>query len=201
MVHEMLSLLEQKTRWFDPASLTPGGTDRFDTLHLIHPAIGMPRAGKRLIPLISVMNGSAEGKKKRKTSSRKPVVQEYLEHKTPPRARVYIPTPELEDRVNFGAYGKSILHLVSRAFEDRYPLPQDADDVSAPYLLRPRPFLGMSSVADGRASPVRNAVFRLNRIAAQKHDLDRIPQSVLNDDPTITNSIFECIRGFQEKGH
>ena len=147
------------------------------------------------------MNGPVAGKKKRKSSSRKPVVQEYLEYTTPPRARIYVPTPELEERVKFGAYGKSILHLVSRAFEDRYPLPQDADDTSAPYLLRPRPFLGMSGVVDDPTIPVQNAVFRLNCIAAQKHNLDRIPQSALNDDPTITNSIFECIRGFQEKGH
>lgn len=201
VMHEMLSLLAHKTHWFDPASLKPGGMDRFDTLHLIHPAIGMPRAKKRLVPLINVMNGATKGKKKRKSSSRKPVVQAYLEYETAPRARIYVPTPELEERVTFGAYGKSILHLVSRAFEDRYPLPRNADDTQAPYLLRPRPFLGMSGVPDGSASPVQNAVFRLNRIAAQKHDLDRIPQSVLNDDPTITNSIFECIRGFQEKGH
>ncbi|MCK8464965.1 C1 family peptidase [Aliiroseovarius sp. S1339] len=201
VVHEMLSLLEHDTRWFDPASLTPGGMDRFDTLHLIHPAIGIPRAKKRLIPLIRTMNGPNDGSKKRKTSSRKPVVQEYLQYDTPPRARIYVPTPALEERICFGAYGKSILQLVSRAFEDRYPLPQNADDTAAPYLLRPRPFLGMSSIANDTSSQVRGAVFRLNRIAAQKHDLDRIPQSALNDDPTITNSIFECIRGFQKTGH
>ncbi|WP_289040680.1 C1 family peptidase [uncultured Aliiroseovarius sp.] len=198
VVHEILSLLEYDMRCFDPAMLTPGGLDRFDTLHLIHPAIGMPRAKKRLIPLIQNMNGPATGKRKRKSTSRSPVVQEYLTYETPPRARIYVPTPKLEERVNFGAYGKSILHLVSRAFEDRYPLPQDADDTSAPYLLRPRPFLGMSNVADDRASPVRGAVFQLNRIAAQKHDLDRVPQTALNDDPTITNSIFDSIRGFQK---
>ncbi|WP_298566814.1 C1 family peptidase [uncultured Aliiroseovarius sp.] len=200
VVHEMLSLLEQNTRWFDPSSLTPGGMDRFDSLHLIHPAIGMPRANKRLMPLVDVMNGQISGKKKRKSAARRPVVQPLLKTKAQPRARIYVPTPELEDRICFGSYGKSILHLVSRAFEDRYPLPKAADDTNAPYLLRPRPFMGMAEVAADASFGAPGAVFRLNRIAAQKHDLDRIEQSALNKDTTITNSIFDFIKGYEQPG-
>ena len=201
--HEMLSILESDQQIGNPQMRIFGGLtpkDCFDTVHLIHPAIGLPRARKLLLPLITAMNGPSGSERKRKSASRKPVVQEYLKHKSPPRARIYVPTEELEDRVHFGAYGKSILHLVSRAFEDRYPLPQNADDTQAPYLLRPRPFLGMAKQCKDPNMLARGAYYRLNRIAAQKHDLDRIPQSALNSDSTITDSIIECIRGFQKPG-
>ena len=37
------------------------------------------------------------------------------------------------------------------------------------------------------------AIFRLNRVASQKHTMDRVPQNVLSRDPTIPEFIFEGI--------
>ena len=91
-----------------------------------------------------------------------------------------------------------VLHLVSNAFEDRYPLPRGTDAPDAGEYLKARPFLGMASLVENDAAVASGAVFRLNRILNQKHDLERIQQTDLNADPTITNSIFEYIKGIQK---
>ncbi|MCK0126423.1 C1 family peptidase, partial [Gelidibacter sp. F2691] len=199
MVHEMLSLLRPD---MPPPFSQPGVDFRetwFDTMHLAHPAIGLPRAQNVLLPRIAKMNGPLDGKRRRKTTARKPVVQSLLTAAEKVPARIYVPTEDLEERVCFGGYGKSVLHLVSNAFEDRYPLPRGTDAPDAGAYLKARPFLGMASLADNDAAVSSGAVFRLNRILDQKHDLERIQQSTLNDDQTITNSIFECIKGFQKR--
>ena len=198
MVHEMLSLLQPD---MPPPFSRPGVDFRetwFDTMHLVHPAIGLPRAQNVLFPRIAQMNGVLDPARHSKSRARGPVVQPVLRAADDVPARIYVPTEELEDRVCFGAYGKSVLHLVSNAFEDRYPLPRGTDTPDAGAYLKARPFLGMASLVDNDAAVASGAIFRLNRIHDQKHDLERIQQTDLNADPTITTSIFECIRGFQK---
>lgn len=201
VVHEMLSWIEEdaskdpKDRLF----CRHATRDLFDTVHLVHPAIGMPRANRRLVPLIETMNGPISGKRKRASTARTPNVQPLLETDAQPAARIYVPTSALEELVHFGSYGKSILHLVSRSFEDRYPPPEDDDTGQQPYLRDPRVFLGMAEIADDEEFPARGAIYRLNRIKIQTGASDRVSQTEFLQDPTITDSILETIKAMRSK--
>ncbi|HEY9037684.1 MAG TPA: C1 family peptidase [Roseovarius sp.] len=202
VVHEMLSIIDQDSRRQDHAKCLFCGhnpRDLFDTLHLVHPAIGVPRAKKQLLKLIDAMNGKISGDRMRASSARRPNVQPLLKSKSQPTARIYIPTPALEEAVQFGSYGKSILHLVSQAFEDRYPAPKNDDGEDLAHLREPRPFLGMSRIADDKDFPASGAIHRLNRIESQVHATDRISQTELNNDQTVTNSIFEMIKAMRKE--
>lgn len=198
VVHEMLSALAQ-----DTDNDVFGGRraeDSLDTLHLVHPAIGLPRTNMHLSGLIARMNGDLNGKSKRRPRADHPVVTEVIDHKTQPRARIYVPDERLEDRVRFGRYGKSILHLVARAFEDRL-LPRDWSHKKAAGSgargakpQSPRTFLGMALAHQAPNHPAPSAVYRLNTIRTAKRDTDPITQTELNTDTTIQNFIFETIR-------
>ncbi|WP_074220706.1 hypothetical protein [Rhodovulum sp. ES.010] len=200
VLHEMLSVIDED------AGLTPKSRrsfcghdtrELFDSLHLVHPAIGMPRAQKLLVPLIADMNGKIAGKRRRASRARSPNVQPLLKTKMRPPARVYMPTPDLEEAVHFGIYGKSILHLVARSFEDRYPVPGAAENADPVHLRAPRPFLGMAEIAEDEEFQAPGAIYRLNRVVTQTHANDRVSQTELNRDATITNSIFESIKAMR----
>lgn len=196
MVHEILSALDEDSTAKDRDHSEHGNwrtRDVVDTLHLIHPAIGMPRAEKMLIPLIEKMNGSIIGKKRRKSSSKVPKVSSVIKSDADPRARIYIPNHDLENRVHFGSYGKSIVHLVSRAFEDRYLASSNSKDNDVPIFSEARKFLGMAKVADDADFSVRGALFQLNEISMPLRENDRVSQVALTNDQTITNYIFKTI--------
>jgi hypothetical protein len=201
MVHEILSALDEDFNAQDrnhSESCNWRTQDIFDTLHLIHPAIGMPRAEKLLVPFIDKMNGPIEGEKRRKSFSRKAKVRSVIKSNASPRARIYIPEQDLEDRVHFGSYGKSIIHLVARAFEDRYLASSMSKDNDVPIFSDARPFLGMARIADDVDFSARGALFQLNDISSPIRDYDRVSQVELNTDQTITIDIFETIRHYQE---
>ncbi len=201
MVHEILAALNEDFKAKDRDHSAVGNwrsKDLFDTLHLIHPTIGMPRAEKLLIPFIEKMNGPIEGGKRRKTSSRKPQVRSVIDSDADPRARIYIPDHGLEGRVHFGIYGKSIIHLVSRAFEDRYLASSSSKDNDVPIFSAARPFLGMAKIADDPKFSARGALFQLNEISMPLRENDRVSQVELADDQTITADIFETIRRHRE---
>lgn len=197
VLHEMLSIFCEHNRAQGAQSGLddlPDAADIFDTLHMVHPAIGVPRANRLLVPLMEAMNGEIFGPRKRASTARTPTVQPLLDSDAEPAARLYLPTAKLENSVGFGSYGKSILHLVARSFEDRCPAPKDDDGEDLPELRPPRQFLGMAGIADDETFGPRGAIYRLNRIETQVHASDRISQTELNKDPTITNSIFETIK-------
>ncbi len=201
VVHEMLALLEEDARGATPDARRFEGrraNDYFDTLHLVHPAIGLPRAGKLLLPFINALNWGLTGKKKRSSRSEKPVVQPLLEMQAEPRARIYVPTDELQDRIHFGSYSKSILHLVSRAFEDRAVDRTAGNGAVAPIYRKPRPFLGMTETVTDKTFVAPSAVYLLNRFESQKPDSEPVRRATLNNDPTIVSSIFESIRNYRK---
>ena len=190
--------------------------DFIDTLHLIQPAIGLPRAQKCLLPFVNKVNGTIKGEQRAASRSGKPVVKPLIRSNAPRRARIYIPDKKLEERICFGIYGKSILHLISRSFEDRYAKPPCDNDTDIPVFRDVRKFVGMASIIDppteaekakmaelkaaqkklrpeDKPFDAHGAVYRLNRVASQKHEMDRVPQDVLSQDPTITEEIFDFI--------
>lgn len=201
VVHELLSIIKDDSAKPDPKSrlfCRHDPAELFDSLHLIHPAIGMPRAKKQLIPLVEEMNGEIVGRRNRfQKNTRTPKVQSFVKD-AQPKARIYIPSLELEDAVRFGSYSKSILHLVSRSFEDRKPVPDVADGKELPQFREPRKFLGMAEIANDSAFRARGALYRLNRIEKQVHGRERVSQTDLNQDPTITKDIFRTIQEFRK---
>ena len=199
VVHEMLALLKEDAR-------KKSGQRRFarrharqciDTLHLVQPAIGLPRAERLLLPFIKELNPGITGRRKRRDRSEEPVVQPLLNAGAEPHARIYVPTPDLQDRMRFGSYGKSILHLVSRAFEDRMPESADSDNSVAPIYRKPRPFLGQSETVTDSAFAAPEAVYMLNRFDAARQDSEPVARTTLNNEPTIARSIFESIRNYR----
>jgi hypothetical protein len=63
------------------------------------------------------------------------------------RARLYIPSAELEKSMRVGSYGQSLLHLVSNAFEDRIEPPREeaeATEAARKVGLFGPPMLGMA---------------------------------------------------------
>lgn len=201
MVHEVLSALDEDSKAKDRDHSALGNwrkQDIVDTLHLIHPVIGMPRAEKLLIPLIDKMNGPITGKKRRKSSNRTPKVRSVIKSDADPRACIYLPNHDLEKRVAFGSYGKSIVHLVSRAFEDRYLASSNSKDNDVPIFSEARPFLGMAKIADDADFKVRGALFQLNAISMPLRADDRVTQIELTNDQTITNHVFKVIKQYQK---
>lgn len=201
VLHELLTLLDEDAD--KPASerLFPcHDLDRlFDTLHLVHPAIGLPRARKRILPLLSAMNARPCEKAMLPEGREPAAVQPLVAAGAGTRARLYLPTPEFEQRIRFGSYHKSILHLVARAFEDRQPAPAVAGGAEPPHLRPPRRFLGMACIGEDPDFPARRAIFRQSRIEAQPHPHDPVSQTALTRDGTVTKSIFESIKTLHEK--
>ena len=204
VVHEMLSALAQDRETGGKRFGGKQAEDYIDTLHLVHPAIGMPRAQMGILPLLRAMNRGIDGPKRGESEAKEPNVRPLLKHDGDPRGRIYVPTSALEERVHFGAYGKSILHLVARAFEDRMPLQEGShknaalSDALNQSLQPPRTLLGMAHAHKDESFDAFSAVYRLNRITTEKRDSDRITQGELNADLTIQNSIFESIKRWRE---
>lgn len=209
VVHEILMLIKEATRGRHKQLRRLASKDFFDTLHLVHPAIGLPRANRELVKLMNAMNRRRVRARGTPIEDQSKDIAPLIKQSQAPRARLYIPSHPLEKRVCFGQYGKSILHLVSKAFEDRMPPdrtdPENRvrDDEQPPLFRDPRTFLGMAKIADDPAFIANSSVFRLNRIKAADHHTRSIPQGMLNDDPTIRldpdNGIYAAIRGWREQ--
>ena len=192
VVHEILAFLEEDAA--DNQQL--GGRaaiDYISSLHLMHPAIGMPRAKKQILPFLEAMNAETKKRGGRIARPGRRAAVPAINTATPPRAQLYIPTSDLEERVHFGAYGKSILHLVARAFEDRYEPPAKGHREAPKVLGAPRTFLGMAKATSSLKGDARKAIVKLTRVQSQHHALDRVPQTVLNNDDTLTKFIFKSV--------
>lgn len=201
VLHEMLAAIHRdadkadKDQHFcmhDPASL-------FDSLHLVHPAIGWSRAQAFLVPLIKRMNEAPDavtpvrhGKSGRKSDGGS-TVEPVSTDKAGRPARIYIPSDSLEAQLCFGAYGKSLLHLVARAFEDRLPGRKSTKELP---LWEPQDFLGMASM--DRKRSLHSALYRLNEVKSKKRHGERVTQAELIRDPAVQESIFEAIASMRE---
>lgn len=180
--------------------------DRLTSLSLIHPAIGLPRAGRHLAPLIRRMNAAQPA------AMQTPVRIDGRprRHRTrqAPRARIYLPAPPLEERLCFGVYGGSLLQLVSRSFEDR--LAQDADaeaDRERPAgpprahthpSHPPRPLLGTNAARapalERCGAALETAFSELTALEAANSGNGRVPYAALLADPLIPQEVFRTIR-------
>lgn len=201
LVHEMLALIEDDSwsaRSRERRFAGRRANHYFDTLHLVQPAIGLPRAGKLLLPFVNAVNWGIEGTRKRASRSEKANVQPLLAMADEPRARIYSPTRDLEDSMRFGSYSKSILHLVSRAFEDRAPRQPHSEGCDTQIFRKPRPFLGQSDTVLDRAFAAPAAVYLLNRFDTDHDNAESGDRPTLNNDPTIAESIFESIRSYRQ---
>lgn len=184
ILHEALAYLSSKRRRSGGAEGTAGlPKDLISSVHVVLPAIDLPRAGDQVLPLIAAMN----------TGARK-------------RAHVYVPDVELEGRVCFGAYGKSILHLVSRAFEDRMPGngtgTGTASDGAAATAGMPRTFLGMADGPDSAGLADDGTIVRLNTVSDPRFQRIAVPQTVLTNDPEFFIGITDRITALSDpKSH
>ncbi len=118
------------------------------------PAIDVPRAGDGLLEFLQLLNARSPSSEAMtvalhgKARVRRPAARAALWKEigaAPAPARIYLPEASLERRVRMGHYGKSILHLVANAFEDRRDLKPRND---------PRVMLGMSNAPDAVARQV-----------------------------------------------
>lgn len=156
--------------------LGPPPEELFASLNLVLPAVGVPRALDQILPLVARMNAGT-GK---------------------PRAKVHLPDKPLQNRLCFGAYGKSILHLVSRAFEDRLMTRLDDDhDERAIRKSEPRTFLGMFEGQDAGNLSDESVDF-ISKISGAKYDHGRVPQNVLSSDPQFFEKILTHINSLRD---
>lgn len=189
VVHEMLAFAE--------GQLDADVGELFASVHLAHPAIGLPRAERRLVPLMQAMNGASDGKTNRARQPGTPHVEPLVETGLAAKARIYVPTTGLEEVLCFGDYGKSLLHLVSRSFEDRRRAPR-AEDPDRTGNGEPQLFLGMADIARQRSFRARTAIHRLNGVSSQTRPGDRVTQTELIRDPTVPESIFKAIASMHD---
>jgi hypothetical protein len=142
--------------------------DLITSLNLVLPAVGIPRARAQVLPLVAGMNRAAG----------------------PVRARLHVPDRALEERLCFGAYGKSILHLTANAFEDRI-----TDDIALKGFGTPgapRTFLGMN--AGPEAAGLSDAcICQVSAITDPAHAQGRVPHAVLSTDPVFFDRILDHI--------
>ncbi|MEJ8574163.1 C1 family peptidase [Microbaculum marinum] len=194
VVHEMLAAIRRDAdrdgasrQYFcnhDPTTL-------FDSLHLVHPAIGWARAQVFLVPLVQRINETAAPLPHPGDTA--PGVEPVSEVKADRPARIYVPSEELEAQLCFGAYGKSLLHLAASAFEDRLPGPGSTPELPT---WVPQDFLGMAGM--DRKRSLHSALYRLNRLASQKRPGDRVTQTELISDQAIQESIFAAIASMRD---
>lgn len=189
VVHEMLSAIRrdaERDEGTPPYFCNHDPDALFDSLHLIHPAIGWERARALLVPLVQRMNDAAEASPR--TANPGPCIAPVSDTKAGGPARIYIPSDALEAQLSFGAYGKSLLHLAANAFEDRLPGPGSSEELP---MWMPQNFLGMAGM--DRKRSLHSALYRLDRVASQKRPGDRVTQAELMRDPAIQESIFTAI--------
>ena len=194
VVHEMLSAIHgdaaKDDRFFsmhDPAEL-------FDSLHLVHPAIGWARAQDFLVPLMQRMNEAA-GAAPSVGKGRSAVEPVSAVHVGGP-ARIYVPSGSLEAQLSFGAYGKSLLHLVARSFEDGV---RGEDSTEELPRWVPQDFLGMACM--DRKRLLYSALYRLTAVASQRRPGDRVTQTELIRDLAVEESIFAAIASMRGPAH
>ena len=207
LLHEILDCIEEDAEKPADARIFSNHApeDLFTSVHLISPAIGMVRAKKKLIPFLGRMNRDL-----RKRGGVRPEEMEDIEPLVnlhdPAPAQIFTPTPELEDRLSFGLYNRSILHLVARAFEDRYAVPPTSNDDEAPPFGKPRTFLGMAKIdeelqmlAASDDSPDEHGHFEQARLGLTQvvrmnaGPRDRIPQEMFDKNPAVQEYIFNSI--------
>ena len=172
---------------------------RIDTLALIHPAIGLPRAARDVLPLVHRLNAEQSGAVQ--TPIRPEGRPARNRGRQPPRARIYLPSSELEERLEFGVYSGSLLKLVSRSFEDRLaqPPPKGAGSQQRPRTHPshpPRPFLGTTEGRTGVVSSCCGALAFSELTALKDPALatGRVSYGALLADPLIDEEIFRTIR-------
>ena len=222
VLHEILDLLQadadkpEEKREFN--THTP--EDIFTSVHLIGPAIGIYRAQKKVVPFLARMNANALNRGGLKPEDGPDIAPLYNLHEPAP-AQIYIPTQNIEDRLSFGAYNKSMLHLISRAFEDRYAVSNHSQEEEKPPFGNPRTFLGMASIdakfeelgseirdymqkadltpqeraeKESAADALDQARLGLTQIVRlQSGPADRIAQTSFDKDPGVQKHIFDSI--------
>ena len=180
----------------DGADRMARAADLFSSVHLVAPAIDLPRAARRVIPLMERMNGCATGAPGADTGRpRAGPLTPGADFHPRSRARLYLPDAAFERRLCFGAYNRSILHLVSRAFEDRYLRPDQGGDplpAGARYGA-PRMFLGMADAPASLPPAARRGIILQSGIADDNHIPGRVQQTRLNDDRTVGDDILDSI--------
>jgi len=166
VLHEVLAHME--TAGPNGARLGRPAEALITSLNLVLPAVGIPRAQAQTLPLIGAMGQGGE------------------RH----RAQVHVPGKALEERLCFGAYGKSILHLVANAFEDRI-----TDDIALTGFGKPgapRTFLGMNAGPEAAGLP-EDAVRILSQISDGAYAHGRVPHDILSEDPAFLERIIAHI--------
>ncbi len=187
VLHEILDLLKEDAKKETPEFNTHTPEDIFTSVHLIGPAIGIYRAQKKVLPFVARMNAKAEKRGGIKPEERPDVDSFYNLHETAP-AQIYVPTEQMENRLNFGAYSKSILHLVSRAFEDRYAVSTGSEEDEKPPFGKARPFLGMAEideVLETRSEVTRDVIERGYKIVKNGRKQELTPEEISELDEHI----------------
>ena len=206
LLHEILDLMEEDAaRTGEKVFTSHNPEDLFTSVHLIGPAIGMVRAKKKLIPFLGRMNEGVIRRGGVRAADQDDIEPVENLHEAAP-AKIFTPTPELEDRLSFGIYNKSILHLVARAFEDRYAVPPSSDEDEIPPFGRPRTFLGMAKIEEEleemaedakdkeQAELIERARLGVTQIVRmQAGPRDRIPQAAYDKNPAVPEYIFDSI--------
>ncbi|MFW5641537.1 MAG: C1 family peptidase [Roseicyclus sp.] len=173
VLHEALA--HMATAGPDGGRLGRPAEELITSLDLVLPAVGLPRARAQVLPLVAAMNRGPG----------------------PARARLHVPDRALEERLCFGAYGKSILHLTANAFEDR--ITHDIARLGYGRQGAPRTFLGM---ADGpaEAGVAEAAICRLSHVGDPAHAHGRVPHDVLSGDPKFFERILDHIAALRVAG-
>lgn len=201
LLHEILDLMEEDAQLpqEDRVFRSHKAEDLFSSVHLIGPAIGMVRAKKKLLPFLGRMNKAVSRRGGVRPENPDDIAPLENLHDPAP-AKIFTPTRDMEDRLSFGAYNKSILHLVARAFEDRYAVPPTSEEEEAPPFGKPRTFLGMAKVEEeldemsetcSLTAQARLGVTQITRMQAGLRD--RIPQTVYDNNPAVPEYIFNSI--------
>lgn len=162
----------------------------FSSVHLIAPAIDMPRAGENLIPMLGQMNkGSAEASLAF-TDAETDAAEPFGNSSRDARANVYVPSPGIESQLRFGLYGKSLLRLVSRAFEDKFPIAAIAEGSAD---AKPRVFLGMADAPCSLGEADRLAFTSVEKVTPTPLRKGRIEQAEFDKNEYFHELIFEKI--------
>lgn len=207
LLHEILDCIEEDAEKPEGARIFSSHIpeDLFTSVHLIGPAIGMVRAKKKIIPFLGRMNRDLRNRGGVRPDDLEDI-EPLINLHDPAPAQIFTPTVELEERLSFGLYNKSILHLVARAFEDRYAVPPTSEQDEAPPFGRPRTFLGMAKIDDDLQKLVENADTPEERDIIEQARLgltqvvrmkagprDRIPQALFDKNPDVPEYIFKTI--------
>ena len=165
---------------------------RITTVNLSLPAIDMERANHRILPLIHLLNYQSKKNMPHQPDGTGP-------HDWISPARIHVPSKELEGRVCNGDYGKSILHLIANAFEDR----RDQRNGGGTHLGgpggQPKTMLGMAEArfeweASNLTSGLTNPFCVLDQLHSGSSSLGKIDQIYLTRDPGLDAEIMKTIQ-------